>query len=296
MPGEIIQVDCAQTKQVAEAWKDDLVVLDNYAVYALAGNANNDNLQQRIMDVKGGRSAVQPVAWTRPFDERVLATIDIDKIEHPAMQDLLREPDELTARLGGMAFLLAVADQDIRLANNIPKSVMPEKEGTVMIWSPEGITTTAALIKAATDLGVEPTMTSANKHEEHESVTATGAHSFIKSTQYGLRRPSVMVISKPDELKDKPPLGSFPIVAATPEGFVITRSGCFAPEITALLFDDYPIILSAAAKAPNYPEHVFRMVDLPPDVQAMRGAELRLGLLAYLGWSDDMATSIPGRT
>jgi tRNA A37 threonylcarbamoyladenosine synthetase subunit TsaC/SUA5/YrdC len=292
MAGETLQIDISQLDLAAEAWRDDLVVIDNHAVYALAGNANNSNLQQRIVDVKqGGRGKEQPLGWTRPFDERVLSTIDVDKIEHRGMQKLLRNPDELTSIVGGLAFILAVADKAIKKSQNIPNSIMPEKQGTVQIYSPEGIATTTALVNAAIAMGVETVMTSANRTGEPESITADGARHFIESTEYGYRRPSLMVVCKSDDMKNKQPRGSYPIVSATAETFIITRPGCFAPEITASLFDGYPIVLSDSPKHPKHPENVLRLIDLPPDVRTLKGSEFRLGLLAYLGWSSNNSIS-----
>lgn len=261
---------------------NDLVVYDNFAVYALAGNANNENLQEQIRRAKGdARGTKQPVGWTRPFDERTLDTFDMSEITDPYMPDLLRDPDELTALIGGLTFLRGNADMLAKDKYAVPDSIIPLDQKTVQIYSPVGIRMTQALIKSAIDKGVEPVMTSANVSGQPETIHQSTAQAFADQSP----DPLMIVVNKNDDQKPDRPRGSYPVITIETNGFNIVRPGCFDPEILRAALFDYPIRLDSNPQPSKYPENILRLSDLPADVQKLKGREFRLGMLAFLGWS-----------
>lgn len=285
-----------QVNQAAAAWTEDLLVLDNGTVFALAGNANNPDLQKRIVDVKGGnRKVVQPVGWTTFFDERVLSTIDVDAIKLSSLQELVRNPDELTARLGALTFLRATADLNAKKELGIHASIIPEagENGNppeVQIYSPDGMTITTAITRAAITQGAETVMTSANRSDEPESVTTTTALAFIDGTLPENGPPKVLVNSCKDEDRPSRPRGSYPVlkIAQGGEEFINIRPGCFEPTILEAALHGFPVRMAPNPQKVKYPDSILRMQDLPTDVQSLKGPEFRLGLLAHLGWSNSL--------
>lgn len=286
-----IAYDCT-----AAAVDDDVALIDNQATFALTGNANNERLQQRIVELKGDlRSAFQPLGWTRPFNERMLATVDVDRLELADMRTILRNPDALTAHLGGLAFIRAVADLSAKERLDIPDCIIPPKASdrpfpTVQMYSTEGITMTSIVINRALKRGAETVMTSANRSTERESISATDAIDFAtRPIKYGQRPIEAVIINHLDDQKPDRPLGSYPVINVEKDHLSIIRHGCFAPDIIKRIFHRFPVSTSPDILLPNYPGNVLRLKDLPRDVQTLHGPELRLGILAHLGWSAESA-------
>lgn len=274
--------EASQIDQATEQMRCGLLVYDNFTVYALAGNANNENLQEDIRHIKGeARGIKQPVGWTRPFDERTLAAIDISAIEDRRLQGLLRDPHELTARIGALSFIRAGADLEWKEKESIPDCIIPPDGATVQLYSPVGAKPTERLISAAIKKGIEPVMTSANVSGQPEITTGTDAIDFAAQSS----SPLVVAINRSDEDKSDRPLGSYPVICVEEDRLKIVRPGCFAPEILQAALNDFPVELAADFQTPNYPANVLGFSDLPTDLQDMKGTEFRLGLLAHLGWS-----------
>lgn len=270
--------------QAAEAMTDGLLVYDNFAVYALAGNANDHGLQEHICRVKGdARGTKQPVGWTRAFDEQTLSTFDISGVDDPYMRQLLRDPDELTALIGGLSFLRGSADMKAKERYGIPDSIIPVNIDVpqVQIYSPEGTATTDMLVQASLKKGAEPVMTSANISGLPETIYDTTATEFAAQAP----EPLTVVVNKSDGDKPDRPRGSYPVIEVLPDRFNIVRPGCFDPEILRTALHDYPIQLDPNPQPSKYPGNILKPSDLPTDLQYLKGTEFRLGLLAFLGWS-----------
>jgi hypothetical protein len=282
----------AEIEQAARAWHDDLVVIDNHTVFALAGNANDLGLQDRIVEVKGDqRGSKQPVGWTRFFDERMLDTIDVDVIENCRMQELLRKPERLTTYLGGLSFIRAQADKKAKERHGVPDSIIPPVLNgdvtTVQMYSPAGVATTSAITRRALELGVETVMTSANRSGVPESVTETSAAAFINEGSPDVRPVRTLVVCRDPSVDAERPRGSYPVIVAKRDHFSIKRFGCFTPEILMRVLHEYPVRIPQDAEKTKFPDNVLRMQDLPADVQHLKGPEFRLGMLSALGWSQE---------
>lgn len=284
---------------ITSAWRDDLLVLDNHATYALAGNANNPDVQKRVAEVKtgssGARLARQPLGWTRFFEEHVLEAIDVNRLESPQLQNLARNPDELTARVGALTFVRAAANMIAKKEYEIPDTIIPPEPvgdapfACVQLYSPEGIASTSRLTRQALAEGVEPVMSSVNHTNEPEAVNSAMARSFMERTPGGVAGPQVIAHYYPEDTSaaSRNPHGSYPIIEFEEDTLIITRDGCFSTDILQAVLDGYPITVAPDIKRSNYPDGQLRLEDLPVDLQKERGASLRLGILAYIGWSND---------
>lgn len=273
-----------QLDAAAEAYSSGLLVIDNYTVFALGGNANDPNLQDNICQAKGEkRGAKQPVGWTVPFDERVLSTIDVSAVENSPIRRLLRDPEELTRRIGGLTFIRAAASMSEKKARQIPDSVIPADQQTVQIYSPDGNDNTATLIRRAIDLGAEPVMTSANVSGEPEATDEAGGHRFALREQ----PPLPMVVYTSEEDKFDRPRGSYPVISVLPDRLRIVRPGCFDVALLRSLLVGYEVDVATGdeLQMPKYPNNVLRQKDLPSHMHELEGAELRAGVLSYLGLS-----------
>jgi tRNA A37 threonylcarbamoyladenosine synthetase subunit TsaC/SUA5/YrdC len=270
-------------ERAAAEMDEGLLVYDNFAVYALAGNANNEDLQERIRIAKGeARGVKQPVGWTHPFDERTLGTIDLSRLDDSALRNLLRSPEELTARIGALTFIRAHADMKAKEVEGIPDSIIPPGGGTVQIYSPVGTTRTERLITQAIMSGFEPVMTSANVSGEPEIIFESTAAAFAAQSP----EPLVVAVNKSDEDKPERPRGSYPVISVLPDRLRIVRSGCFDPQILQTALSGYPVELASDCQVPKYPDNVLQFSDLPTDVQYLKGSEFRLGVLEFLGWGE----------
>lgn len=283
---------------IAKAWHDDLLVLDNHATYALAGNAKNIDIQKRIAEVKtgnsGARLARQPLGWTRFFEEQVLEAIDVDRLGSKRLQELARDPEELTARVGAVSFVRAAANMIAKKEFDIPDSIIPPEPmanspySCVQLYSPEGASSTARITRQALAMGVEPVMSSVNHTNEPEAVNSAMAKLFMEKTPRGIVPPQAIVHGKYEDAEAmRSPHGSYPILEFKEDTLLITRDGCFSTEILEAIFDGYPIAVAPNIKQSNYPEGQLQMVDLPIELQKERGVALRLGILAHIGWSSD---------
>lgn len=278
----ITDVHDAVLERATDQICNELLVYDNFTVYALAGNAHNEQIQELIQQIKGeARGLKQPVGWTRPFDERTLSAIDISGCEDHALQELLRNPAELTARIGALTFLRAGADMRAKEAEGIADCIIPPEGRTVQIYSPAGAAPTERLIGHAIKKGVEPIMTSANVSGRPEIVHDEEAVEFASDES----RLLTVLINKNDAEKLPSPLGSYPVISVGVDRLHIVRPGCFDPQILQTALSEYTVELTEDHQAPNYPDNILGFSDLPADVQTLQGAEFRLGLLNYLGWT-----------
>lgn len=269
----------------AGAWNTDLLVLDNYSVNALAGNANNPDLQARIVEVKGeGRLQDQVVGWTRPFTERMLESIDIDAISDRKMQALLRDPTLLGRLVGGSTFIRAKADLAAKERLAIPDCIIPPNGPTVQIYSPEGITTTEEITRMAIDLGVEPVMTSANTSKEPESITMEAGLEFMRNTPEAHAPPKFGLFFNDENSRPFKPGGSYPIIFAEADRFVGVRLGCFGPDILEAQLDGFRFDIADNASQPKYADRVLHLSDFSADVRSLRGPELTEAMYTVLGW------------
>jgi tRNA A37 threonylcarbamoyladenosine synthetase subunit TsaC/SUA5/YrdC len=267
-------------RAAAEVALGGLLLLDNVAVYAVVGSATNPGLQEQIRRAKGeGRGVTQPVGWTVPFDEVSQGAIDLGRVTEPRLQELLRDQDELTSRLGAIAFLRAPARPAEQLG--LSESIIAPSKKTVQIWSPSGNRITKNLIRQIRELRGEPVMTSANISGTPEAVTLDSALDFA-----GLSAPPLPVVARTtDELCLAQPKGSYPVIAVQGSELVIVRSGCFAPEILQALCDGYPIRVAdrEQLQSPNYPDGVLLPEHLPAEARSLNGSELRLAILEHMG-------------
>lgn len=272
-------------REVLEAGADvaaeGLVVMRNRAVYAVLGSGHPE-VQDQISTAKGERRGTkQPVGWTVPFTDFSQGAFSLEGIEDPRLKDLIRNPDELTSRLGAIAFVRGAADMGYAAINKLPESIVPSDTKTVQVWSPDGNTAAAYIIGKVLSKGLQPIMTSANVSGEPEAVTLSQALAFA-----GNSSPPLPVIDAPfndDELT--PPFGSYPVVVLKAGAIEIVRPGCFSPEILKALLYGYKVTLAPAERLqqPKYPDGVLQFSHLPESDRSLCGPELRLGLLAHMG-------------
>lgn len=300
-----------QVARMVDVMQDDILVVQNRTVFAAAVNAANPNVQRRIVEVKDGpglydleinknenastrRGLNQLIGWTRPFDQRMVETISKDAINNPLMRELLSDGDELTRYIGGWTFLKAIADRAAKNRYNIPHALIaPKPKGdeldlpTVQMYSTEGIDETDLLIRAAIARGIEPAMTSANVSNTPEATTAQGALEFANATHKHYKNPPLVAVHTADGDIPFAPRGSYPILFAASEGFIVDREGCFDTPLISRLMYPYNVVSAAKEKPNNYPSHQLRLEDLPADWREVRpGPEFRSWLLTeVLKWS-----------
>jgi hypothetical protein len=272
---------------IVRAVESDLAVIDNHAVNALMGNANNPNLGERIAQLKGeDRGTLQPVGWTPLFDDRVLSTVDKDYIANNKLKKVFSDPELLTALGASIAFFRTRASLQAKHEHAIPDCIIPKgKISTVQIYSPAGTTTTEHITRAAMERGIEPIMTSANRSREPETVSRSGAINFIEECgEQEDNPPALAVFINGNKTRMTQPRGSYPVIVVERDRLVILRPGCFESAIIEAIFDDYPISPAPNQLKNNHPDSILRMEHLPPEIQKLKGKELRIGLLTILGW------------
>jgi hypothetical protein len=282
-------VQAYSIEAAAQAQTEGLLVYDNFAVYALSGNADDERVQEYVQMAKGpGRGKKQPLALTVPFTEDVLRTVSLDGIEHSGLRGLLRDGEELTRRIGALSFIRARADMGIKSIEGWPHSVIPEPDEeeprpNVQIYSPEGLDMTTRVVLAAKRLGAIPVMTSVNVSKQPESITEVAARTFINES-----RPNPidlpLFVNQSDEDKPARPRGSYPALKVLPDRLQLFRPGWLEPSLMYDLFPDVPVELASGGDLVkvNYPYNVLRRQDLPKDEQNLKGPELRLAILDKL--------------
>lgn len=273
-------LDAAATESL-----ERLVVLRNRAVYAVLGSAHPE-VQAQICDAKGeGRGARQPVGWTVPFSDQSLSAFSVEKIYDTGIRELIQDPDALTCRLGAIAFVRGVADSSYAREISLPDSIVPPDTDTVQVWSPQGNVAAAYVIGQILRAGSQPIMTSANSTGEPEAVTLEAALQFARGSN-----PQLPVVYAEPYDKLRPPYGSYPVVRVGSREIEIIRPGCFSPEILTALLDGYPVGLADEDRLqkPNYPNGVMRTDHLPESDRTLRGPELRLAVLSYMGVDRDL--------
>jgi len=261
---------------------EELVIYNNGPVYSLVGNANNPNLQEDIMVAKGTERGRAPVAWTVPFDhEPTRGIFKTNEIIDPHLRGLLEDrPDELTRRIGAVAFMRGPADMERKTQYDLPDCIIPNvPNAAVQIYSPVGNPRTEALISEIIRLGGEPVMTSANLTNSPEITDEADMLEYKKHT--GLRLLH-NILNSDDPWRVR---SSYPIYEYVPEGLRPVRSGCIDLEIQLRLMDGYafaPFDSTTLPKA-RYPRHILHMSSLPETAQSAKGEELRKYVLESLG-------------
>lgn len=256
----------------------ELVVFENGTVFALAGDARNPNLQAQIKEVKGdNRAANQPVGWIAPY-AGALKAVDYSHVKDPAMKKFLENPDSLTRRLGGLAFLRIAANLKYKRHNDMPDAIIPDLPSPqVQIFSPTGNERLSRLSRYASAQGICLAMTSANKSGRPEIIELDEARQFAAAGN-----PPLLVV--PDlarRSRQDMPRGSYPILSVEPDRFTVSRAGFVEPVLLQRLMYDQPVDIDSRAIAPaNFVRHTLRHNDLPVDAQSLRGDELHDALLA----------------
>lgn len=276
------------------AWRisqNELILFRNGPVYAMPGNANDPDVQRNIQQAKdpngeGTRGANQPLGWTVPFDHS-LDAIDMSVVNDPGLRRLLSDPHELTGRIGGLAFLRALADPQVKRRRGLPDSIVPDAFGaTVQLYSPTGNDDTSKVIRLAMAMGAEPVMTSANFSKQPEIIDQSTAERFAA------RAGGLAIYGQNPEVSENPCRGSYPILGLTAEGLTLERAGCFHAGIVRALLYDVPFWPRSASGQPprpaNYPDRSLHMADLPRDIRRLRGNDLWLGVLATMGWHNEL--------
>jgi hypothetical protein len=280
---------------VAQLICGGLVAYDNGPVYAIVGNAGNSNLQEQIRLAKG-EDRHGPVGATMPFDEPLIEgifrTSHLTDAKDIALRDFLEDPDALTRRLGGLAFIRTPADPDKRAT--LPDGMFPESTAdkdasdeadvTIQVYSPVGNAVTDSLLRRVLMKGGVPVMTSLNPHGTPEIITEAGARQF--SAARGLH----LAINGSEATKPLRGRASYPIVdirlneAERRQEIGVPRTGFMDIDILVALLDGLPIadIDRAKLSLPKYPDNVLRRQDLPEPAQTAKGEELRKYLLQAL--------------
>jgi hypothetical protein len=258
-----------------------LVVMHNKTVFALVANANSPTMIEDVQNLKldGERSAL---GWTVPFG-RVMPLVDADAYTGPRLRRLVSDHQgyELTQRAGALCFVRMKIQKWAIGHSDIPQGLICQDEGTVQPYSPAGQDFTSQFIGRAIAYGVEPAMTSANFHGKPEIVESDKAEQFASTAN-----PPLFVL--PDDVPAGGPnavLGSYPIITAHPDHLAISREGCIASDLLADCFDGYEMdIAPAGLRSANFSQQL-RREDLPEEYRGLKGARMRLGILATLGWN-----------
>lgn len=277
------------TIDAAQAQVEGPVLSWNYATWALCGNANDPDLQEKIRLIKGeARGSRQPVGWTTFFTERVLSTIDLRSVTDRKIRRLMGDQNKLTERLGGLAFIRAIADMDVKEREGIPDSIIPPMQATVQIYSVKGLPVTENITRAVQALGGEPVMTSANQSGHAEAISLDQAKEFSEQSRLAVpifdSRPSAKVLRKPR--------GSYPVIELRADRFKIIRPGWLNQALMGQLLHGYNVEfasdreLARSGQAPNHPHHVLCPEDLSDPQRKLRGADLRQVLLDRLVQDD----------
>jgi hypothetical protein len=279
----------------------EVVGMFNETVFAIVGNVNDPALAEKLQALKRDPSR-STVGLTVPFRD-IVPMIDIESIADPKYRRLVAdEGDELTGRIGGLAFGRFFAHKS--LVNNpaVPQILVGSDpmsgKPTVQGWSPTGVERASGFIRAARayqpkagEYHVRPSMTSMNLGGKPEIVDMGEALEFIENAPVNIR-PMMLDLGKYPEPGAKP-IGSYPIVTVRTDKsgqtrLERTREGNLSGEILQLLLDGYEIDLYPEDFKPSaYPENVFTVNDLPERYRHLRGGLMRLALLETFGWQSD---------
>jgi hypothetical protein len=256
---------------------DEMVVFGNGPVYAVIGNGAHENLQTQIKALKGDRGTRQPVGLSLQF-EQFLPYVDDSEVKDDSIRSLLKDPAELTSRIGGLSFVRAQATMEAQDA--LPPCTISEDGTTIQNYSPIGNPRTTRFLDSALRKGVDfPVITSANKSGEPEIVGTEAAIEFAQQASLPFV-PNTYV----SEGRDKPK-GSYPIIEVGAAELIIIRNGFLGEGIMDALLAGYPTTRADNVRQTNYPEGVLSFDNLPPEARRLIGFELRRLILPYLGSS-----------
>lgn len=271
-----------------------LMAYDNVSVYALVGNAANENLQVQIQEAKGlARGAAEPVGCTMPFTDPLLEGVyDTASITDPALRDFLEDPQALTEHFGAIAFLRGPGNPtkkdnksgtpEGKSAPIIPDSIFPplvNEASTFQNWSPEGNELTNVVVRSAIARGAIVAMSSLNPSGKPEITDESGAREF--TAQQGLP-----LMTKPEADRPHKPRGSYLTYLAKPDGLSIIRIGNVDLELAVdLVPAGVRVELDEGRKQPDpkFPDRLLTKSDLPEKAWTAKGAELRKYVLQAMG-------------
>lgn len=252
----------------------------NGQVYGLWCNAADPRAVEHILDIKGKERALRPMGLTIPFED-LTALIDTDSLSQ-AMQAWVKTPGQLTDRLGGIAFVRAIADFEKARARNVPLSVLSQVEGssrfTIQNFDPQG-SPVEPLTDMLREAGVQYIgVTSLNEtasreiaryhdHTDESGEFQEGAVSFTS-------RKGLMLLGAPDA--EQPYYGSYPILHMEGTGFRLDRVDALGPEAMQRLLFDCEFSVSPTCKAVR-----FASATVPEGFFDVQGAALRARILAY---------------
>lgn len=261
----------------------ELVIMENGPVFALAGNAHDPDILDKIRLLKTERRGRdQPVGLISEFNVTLSGyimaceVINVEAIEEPKLRTLVSDPLLLTSRLGALAFLRAPADPILKDVLQLPDSIVPSQpKSAIQIFSPVGSERGETFAQAALDKGVLLTMTSANISGNSEIVTVGEARAFARTAPVELQ----VLQQYADGEKPIRPRGSYPVLEVMPDHLCVIRPGFLEYDLIADIFSDYDIRLLQNYKRSNYPANILRRKDLPKGYRSLKQVDLRAAIL-----------------
>lgn len=227
----------AAGRRIAEG---QVVAVDNDAVWALWGDAAADEFVDQVQAIKS-REPERRFGLTLPFSH-VASYADYDRI-HPGLHPLFTYPEDMTALLGGLAFLKLPADEAKLHGSSFSDVVVSyDRLGKPVLqnYDPTGKRNIELLVAEAIAAGANlPAATSMNASGEKEIVDHDRAAAFIGT--YGLK---AYIDSRAARLGT----GSYAILDITPCGFELVREGNISVDIIRRLLDGYPFVIAADCK------------------------------------------------
>ncbi|MBC7707763.1 hypothetical protein H7Y63_00890 [Polaromonas sp.] len=255
--------------------RGEIIMIENGPVFALAGDANNPQMQAMVGLIKKDRSPTQPLGWITPFNN-ALQAFDLSDVKDRALKNFLVDPDAMTTTLGALAFIRAKANQRYKKQHGVPDALIPPQidvtEPTmVQLFSPTTNDRCSRLVRYATAHGVRVSMTSANYHNRKEIVDFNEAQEFAKQEGNMFFLPQYDASSKPAR-----PMGSYPVFKVLPDKLKLIRFGFLEPTLWNSILKDLPLDLSPGLtkQEPNYPANVLRAQDLPEEDRTKTGREM----------------------
>lgn len=259
-----------------------IAILENGPTQAIIGNANDIHMADAVINVKGADRRGNPLALTMPFWHPLLeGAFKTDHVKDSTMRDFLENPEQLSERLGAIAFKRGPLDPENAERNGIPACTVAYSScgetGTLQNYDPYGNDVTEGIIYKMDEKGAVAAMTSANYHKQPEITTTEEAEVFSRETGlYYIRRPLKAQTNK--QIRS-----SYPIVGYNQDGFYPVRDGFLHPEVLHRLMADMPQAEYDHQQVirTNYPENVITMADLGKD--HIVGNEVRKRILEELG-------------
>lgn len=248
--------------------KGEVIAVFNRGVWALWIDPLKEKAVQRIAEIKGESRNNKPMGTTIP-SERLVPLIDQEKLPSK-YRSILTNADELRERLGSYAFLRVHVKQEA--THSLPSKIIDSDGGVIQNWDPTGFYSASHLVQRMEYWGVKyPAITSMNVSGQPEITDPWVGQKFAIKNDI----PFIMNDSRDQHVA----IGSYPIIALTPEGLRLVREGNIPSHLLKKLIG-LPLDITDAKPA-KYPQHEFpgELFD-NPDFE-LSNVELRAAILMY---------------